>query len=99
MSWSPARKLAGYYAYNAWLVWERVGEPVLLRREITRDQVLAYFSNPGGEAVVRGDGSWVLDTTDAGEIAALATSAELMIAEGEKLAGAQQSCHHGHERG
>jgi hypothetical protein len=65
----------------------RSSEPILLRREITCDQVLAYFisqAGEAGEAVVDGPGAYAIDTADADEIAVLAAAAEPMIAEGEK---------------
>jgi hypothetical protein len=60
---------------------------MFLRREITRDQVLAYFINQAGEAgeaVVDGSISYAIDTDDAGEIAALAAAAEPRVAEEEE---------------
>jgi hypothetical protein len=87
MSWSPTRETAAYYARRTRLEWGNTGEPVLLRREVTRDQVLAYFINQAdkaGEAVVGGPGACVIDTADASEIAVLAAAAEPMIAKGEK---------------
>jgi hypothetical protein len=62
----------------------RSSEPILLRSEITRDQVLAYFISQAGEAVVDGPGAYAIDTADAEGIAVLAAAAEPMIAEGEK---------------
>ncbi len=64
----------------------RSSEPILLRREITCDQVLAYFISQAGEAVLDGPGSYDIETADADEIAALAAAAEPMVAEGEKRA-------------
>ena len=65
----------------------QTAEPILLRNEITRDQVLAYFisqAGEAGEAVVDGPGAYAIGTADADEIAALAAAAEPMVAEGEK---------------
>jgi hypothetical protein len=62
----------------------RSSEPILLRSEITRDQVLAYFISQAGEAVVDGPGAYAIDTADAEGLAVLAAAAEPKIAEGEK---------------
>jgi hypothetical protein len=83
MSWTPCREIAADYAHRTWLEWGQTGEPVLLHREVTRDQVLAYFINLAGEAVLDGPGAYEVDTADAGEIAALAAAAE-PIAEAAK---------------
>jgi hypothetical protein len=84
MSWAPCREIAAYYGYESWRLWGRTAEPILLRREISREQVIAYFINQEGEAVVDGPLSYEINTHDAGEIAALAAAAEPIVAESGK---------------
>jgi hypothetical protein len=79
LSWSPSRELAAYYANRMWSAWGHTGEPVLHRREISRDQAVAFFIDQGGEVVLDGSGPYEIDTVNPEEIAALAASVEQKV--------------------
>jgi hypothetical protein len=84
LSWSPSRELAAYYANRMWSAWGQTGEPVLLRREISRDQALAFFIDQGGEVVLDGSAPYEVDTVNPDEIAAVAASVEQNLETFEK---------------
>ena len=86
MSWSPGRELAAYYAHQTWPEWGHTAEPILLRCEIIREQVLAYFVKQPGEAILDGPIFYEIDIADADadEIAVLAAATKSVVAEEEK---------------
>jgi uncharacterized protein len=71
VSWTLDRATAVHFAVGQHLNWNQSSRPILLRREATRREALAYF--PGEEQeVVLAPGPYTLDTDDAAEMTRLA---------------------------
>ena len=71
LSWSLRRWPASYYALrtHAWSV-SLYGSPVLLRRQVRREEVLCWLK-ASDELILSGPGHFEIDTADAAEIQAL----------------------------
>jgi hypothetical protein len=72
-SWTPSIGIAAFYAVSRWQAWAQEGEPVVVRRLVPRDLVLARWRLCDLEVIVAEPGPWSLHATGA-EVETLETA-------------------------